>query len=79
MLVRGFAAILLDGLGVEDHQNDLRHVQILLNAVYFCGVGGNSIDENPIIAQLTYNQNLKKGFFCRTQSVSKTKCCRPDG
>jgi len=60
MLMRGFGTIsLLGGLGVEDHQNGFRQVQILLNVVYFCGVGGNSIDESLIIAQLSYYQNLK--------------------
>jgi hypothetical protein len=61
ILERVFATIpLLGGLGVEDHQNGLRQVQILLNVVYFCGVGGNSINENPINTQLSVYQNLKK-------------------
>ena len=44
MLVRGFVTIsLLGGLGVDDHQNGFVQVQILLNVVYFCGVGGGGI------------------------------------
>jgi hypothetical protein len=50
------------GLGVEDHQNGLRRFQILLNVVYFCGVGGHSIDEITIIAHLSLYQNLKKDY-----------------
>jgi len=41
MLLRGFATILmLGGLGVGDHQNGLRQVQILLDVVCLFGVGG---------------------------------------
>jgi hypothetical protein len=41
MFLRGFATILmLGGLGVGDHQNGLRQVQVLLDVVYLFGVGG---------------------------------------
>jgi hypothetical protein len=53
MLVRGFVTIsFLGGLGVDDHQSGLGQVQILLNVVYSCGVGGggDSMKETRIIA-----------------------------
>ena len=72
MLVRSFATIsLLGGLGVQDHQNGLWQIQILLNVVYFVWLKlGYSIDENPIIAQMSYYQKPEKRF-CRTQSISQ--------
>jgi hypothetical protein len=39
LLVRGLTIILLvDGLGVEDHQNGLQEVPTLIQAISFCGV-----------------------------------------